>query len=191
MYSETPDIQAFNRLFSEYRRKFIYFAFTYLNDYDMAEDVVMEAFLYYWEKRDSISPEPNLQVYLLKVVKNKCLNHLRARSIRLRVNTAIRDHELRVLETDIRTLEAFEPKELFTAETREAVQKALDSMPEQTRKIFMMNRFDNMKYREIADASGLSVKAVEFHISKALKIMRAHLKGYAAFAAIFLTDILG
>lgn len=65
------------------------------------------------------------------------------------------------------------------------VEEALAQMPPQTREIFIKNRFDGLKYKDIAAETGLSVKSIEFHVSKALKILRLHLKDYFIILLFF------
>jgi RNA polymerase sigma-70 factor (ECF subfamily) len=183
MQEDISDIQLFNQLFSEYQKRFVYFAFTYLQDEAAAEDVVMDSFIYYWENRKVLETDSNIPAYILKVVKHKCLNYLRSRSIRLKVQNDINNHETRVLQTKIRTLEACEPHELLSEEAYEIVKKALTSLPAQTKDIFVRSRYHNQSYREIAEELGVSVKTVEFHISKALRVLRVFLNDY--FPLIF------
>jgi RNA polymerase sigma-70 factor (ECF subfamily) len=178
MREDISDIQLFNQLFSEYQKRFIYFAITYLQDEAAAEDVVMDSFIYYWENRKTLEPDSNIPAYILKIVKHKCLNHLRSRSIRIKVQNDINSHETRVLQARITTLEACEPHELFREEAYEIVKHALASLPARTRDIFVRSRYQNQNYREIAEELGVSAKTVEFHISKALKVLRLVLNDY-------------
>ena len=66
-------------------------------------------------------------------------------------------------------------------ELRTMLSEALDKLPENTRLIFEKNRFEGKKYTEIAEEQQISVKTVEAHISKALKILRVELKDYLPF----------
>lgn len=77
MPSNSSDLIRFNKFFSENQQRFIRFAWTYTRDEIVAEDIVMEALMSYWENRLKISSEINPFAYVLTVVKNKCLNHLR------------------------------------------------------------------------------------------------------------------
>ena len=76
------------------------------------------------------------------------------------------------------TLEACNPEKLFTDELQSLVDKALETLPEQTRDIFVRSRYNNQSHKEIAVALGISTKTVEFHITKALKVLRVALKDY-------------
>lgn len=86
-----------------------------------------------------------------------------------------------MLRTRISTLEACNPEELFSEEARRLVNETLDRLPEKTRTIFIRSRFDGKSYKEIAAEMGVTVKSVEFEVSKAMKILRVVLKDYLAY----------
>jgi RNA polymerase sigma-70 factor (ECF subfamily) len=88
----------------------------------------------------------------------------------------MKQHQERVLALRISTLEACDPEELFCSETRRIINETLAKMPEKTRRIFEMSRMEDRTYSQIAASLSLSVKTVEFHIAKALKILGSHLK---------------
>ena len=75
----------------------------------------------------------------------------------------------------ISSLEACEPETLFSNEVQELVNQALAKLPEKSRHIFIMSRYEGKNYQTIAN---LSVKSIEFHISKALNLLRKELKDY-------------
>jgi RNA polymerase sigma-70 factor (ECF subfamily) len=171
-------LKIFNQLYSDYRERFICFAHSYTKDLAVAEDITSDAFVQFWENRASIPSDENLPAYILTVVKNKCLNYLRHLKIAETAAENIKAHNDWALQTRISTLEACEPAELFGKEVREIIRRTLDAMPEQTRRIFIMSRYRNKTYLEIAGQTGLTVKGVEFHISKALKLLKISLKDY-------------
>ena len=82
------------------------------------------------------------------------------------------------LSTRISTLEACNPDEIFSEEVESIVRETLDLLPEQTRRIFLLSRFENKSNKEIAEEMKISIKGVEYHISKALKVLRVSLKDY-------------
>lgn len=171
------DLGSFNRLFGEYRQRFIRFAAGYVADAAAAEDIVMESFVAAWDRRDALTVE-EFPPYTLTVVKNKCLNYLRAQGVRLRAAENIHSHGVRMLDTRIATLEACDPAELFSEEARRLVDDALERLPARTRDIFVRSRFRGQSYKEIAAETGRTVKSVEFEVSKALKLLRVALKDY-------------
>ncbi|MDD4698325.1 MAG: RNA polymerase sigma-70 factor [Fermentimonas sp.] len=185
--NSSKDIQNFNALFNEYYRRFIRFAIGYLKDEQVAEDFVSEAFTVYWENKDDLLPETNPPAYILTIIKNKCLNHIKHIRIQQRVTDELKDHNEWVLQTKISTLEACDPDFIFSKELQEIIDNTLEKLPEKTQQIFSLSRDKGLTYKDIAAKTDLSQKAVEFHISKALHQLRVSLKDFIALSVfIFL-----
>lgn len=182
---EMLDLAAFDRLFGEYRPRFIRFAVSYVTDAAVAEDLVMESFMAAWERRALLS-EKSFPPYVLVIVRNKCLNHLRSRQVRLRAEEDLNSHRARLLELRVSTLEACEPAQLFSDEARRLVDETLARLPERTREIFQRSRFRGESYKEIAASMGTTVKSVEFEVSKAMKSLRVSLRDYLPLFCLFL-----
>ena len=89
-------------------------------------------------------------------------------------------HRQRELDLRIATLKDCEPDKIFSTEIQHIVNKALDKMPPQSREIFMLSRYSNLPNKKIAEQLNISLKTVEFHITKALRILRVELKDYLA-----------
>ena len=181
------NVEIFNRIYSKNKERFIRFAQSYLYTKDIAEDIVMDSFMYYWENIDSLDSEQNIEIYILKVIKHKSLNYLK----RLQKQREIGNHLLKMeaweLDIQISTLEACNPEQLFSAEIQEIIAKAVHMLPQQTRDIFIRSRYDNQSHTEIAQALNLSTKSVEYHITKALKLLRVALKDY--FPLLFIIHL--
>ena len=182
----TFNLTEFNHFFIDYQQRFVHFANTYVHDEAIAEDFVIESMMYYWENRDRLPPDTNVPAYVLTVIKHRCIDHLR----RLQRHQDASDEISRIYawELSIRmvTLEDFEPSEIFPNEIQEIVNKTLDTLPEQTRRIFVMSRYENKPHKEIAELLDMTTKGVEFHISKATKILRVTLKDYLPAYILFL-----
>ena len=73
---------------------------------------------------------------------------------------------------------AYESDALSVSELETKISSALDKLPERCKQVFMLNRFEDLKYKEVAEKLGISVKTVEVQMSKALKILREELKDY-------------
>lgn len=175
---ENRDIQTFNYLFTKYKGRFTHFARTYVDDEMTAEDIAVESLMYYWENRKNLDGHSNVLAYVLTVVKHKCLDHLRKMRTREDFAEYLQNLETRRLNVRIATLEACNPERIFSDELQSLVDKALASLPEQTRDVFIRSRYNNQSHKEIAEALGISTKTVEFHITKALKVLRVALKDY-------------
>lgn len=171
-------MHAFSSFFLENQEKFLSFAYSYTRDRAEAEDILMESMTALWENREKWQEGSNLHGLLLTIIKNKCLNYLHHEQIKFRVQENINDHGLRELNLRISTLEACEPDSLFNTEIQLILSKALKKLPQQSRKIFILSRQQNTPNKKIAEQLGVSVKTVEFHITKTLKFLRQELKDY-------------
>ena len=104
------DLNTFNSIFQEYQPRFLLFAQSYLRNILVAEDVVMESFMYYWENRHQLSSSINIPAYILTTVKHKCLNYLQHLDVRTKVSEELTEHAEWKLYIQITTLEACDPQ---------------------------------------------------------------------------------
>ncbi len=178
---KSSELQVFNRLYSDYRTRFVRFAYSYVRDIAIAEDIVTEAFVAYWENKDTISNNSNIPAYILTIVKNKCLNYLTRSELKIKTLTNLQENAQWELNLRISTLEACNPDELFSEEIQAIVEKTLSSLPPKTLEVFQLSRYKNKTHKEIAEILGITTKGVEFHITKALSQLRINLKDYIFF----------
>lgn len=171
----------------ENRLRFERLAVLYVHDSEVARDIVMDSFRYFMEHINGIDTTGNVEGYMFRVVKNKCLDWLQRERIRQTVENVLqRDAEFEI-DMRIATLRAFDPDWLYDEELRNNIYAAIERLPEKTRRIFLMSRHDNMSYKEISARLNISVKTVEFHISKALSLLRTDLGDkMMIYALIFL-----
>lgn len=172
------DINNFNKLYNEYNDRFIRFAFGYVRDIAVSEDFVSEAFVLYWENIHKLEPDTNPPAYILTIIKNKCLNYLKQQQTHNRIAEELKKHSDWVTQTKINNLEACDPDLLFREEIQTIINETLNRLPKRTRKIFLLNRNDGFSYEEIAEKMNLSIKSIEYHISKVLSQMRVSLKDF-------------
>lgn len=185
---EREELQAFTTLFERCKEPFIRFANSYLRDRAAAEDIYVEATMQYWQKRHELAEGTNAAAYILTALKNKSLNHLRHLDVRMEAEESLYDQADRELNFRIASLEACDPRELFTAEIQRIVRQTLEQLPEQTRLIFYKSRFEGKSNKEIAEELDTSVKNIEYHISKALKVLRSQLKDYLSLLLFLLAS---
>lgn len=176
----------FATLFETYKEPFTMFANSYIRDIVVAEDIYVEAMMQYWEKRPLLPADTNIPAYILTTVRNKALNYLRHLDVKTEVEEHLFTHNTRELNFRITSLEACEPTDLFTEEMKQIICRTLAELPEQTRQIFFKSRYENKTNREIAEELGVSIKTVEFHITKALKVFRIKLKDYLPLILVFI-----
>lgn len=168
----------FEHLFSTYKIKFTNFAFLYVKDKAIAEDIVIDSFVYFWENKHRLVSEDNIPAYILTMIKHKCLNHLKRQQLHQAIVDNMVSHSQWELSTRISTLEACEPYHVFSEEIKLIVSNTLKKMSKQTELVFRMSRMNNMSHKEIAEKMNMSAKSVEFHIAKVLKKLRHQLKDY-------------
>jgi RNA polymerase sigma-70 factor (ECF subfamily) len=176
----------FTSLFNHYKEPFISFANSYVRDIHIAEDLYMEAMLDFWEKRHDFNDSLNIPAYILTMIKHKALNHLRHLYIKNDVESAMHSLGQRELNLRIASLNDCIPSELFAGDIREIIRETFKKLPGQTRQIFYLSRIRHKKNKEIAEELDISLKTVEFHISKALKLFSVHLKDYLYVLLLFI-----
>lgn len=183
---ESSELKTFNKLYTEYRTRFVRFANTYVRDGSVAEDIATEAFMVYWENRANLNSDSNIPAYILTVVKNKCLNHLEHVKVQHRTLGNMQEHANWELNIRITTLAACNPEELFSADVQKIIDSTLNNLPKKTLEVFRLSRYYNKSNKEIAEMLNITVKGVEFHITKALSELRKGLKDYLhIFLAFF------
>ena len=170
-------LKDFESIYKNYYRKAFLFTKSYVHNELIAEDITSESLLRLWEeiRRQEIR---HPDAFLLKILKNKALDHLKHETIRINAHDVITNNYFEELTLRISLLEACDPEEIFSAELQEIIEKTLSEYPDQTRHIFEMSRFQNMSNKEIAEELNLSPKTIEYHITKALKGLRISLKDY-------------
>lgn len=164
------DITAFEMFFKTYYQPLCNYAYTFIQDKDEAEEIVQSAFLSVWEKRHSLDIKTSLKSYLYTMVRNTSLNVIKHEKIKQKyVGEALAVNE--------RSYESV-TQSVLSSELEERIHLAMEALPEQCRLVFKLSRFEELKYAEIAAQLEISVKTVENHMGKALKIMREQLKDY-------------
>jgi len=176
----------FNDFYKKYYRKIFLFAKSYVHETFTAEDIASEALISLWEimKKNEIQ---HPATFLFSIVKNKAIDYLRHELVKQEAFARMSDIGLREINTRITTLEACDPDKLFSTEIKHIIDKTLSSLPDNTRKAFEMSRFQELSREEIAQVLGMSVKGVEYHLSRALSALRIHLKDYLPFLIFLLS----
>ncbi len=172
----------FEELFRSFFPGLVLFAQKYLPDQDTAKEIVHNVFLNLWEKRGTIDTGSPLKSYLFTSVHNRCLNHIRDQK-KFDKNEENMDR----LDT---SLFAVGTDNLEEQELELRISEALQALPEKCRQVFILNRFEELKYKEIAEKLGISIKTVEAQMSKALRIMREKLIDYLTILILFIINHL-
>lgn len=162
------DIKAYNKLYNLFFAPLCVFARRYLNDMETIEDCVQEVFLNIWKNRKDISIELSIRSYLLSSTKNKCLSIIEKNKSKLTYEQYI-----------LNTYDEYSVEDLYSVEElKEMIEEGINKLPEKLKKVFCMNRFEHLTYKEIAEELNISVKTVELYMHKSLVMMTSHLKDY-------------
>jgi RNA polymerase sigma-70 factor (ECF subfamily) len=161
------DESAFEQVFKLHFKGLHAYAFTILKDEDEAEEMVQQVFFKLWERSETLNITGSVSSYLYRAVHNESLNYLKHEKVKS-------NHRLHVAYS-MKNEADHASKKLLGRELETKLQAALNDLPEQCRTIFQMSRFEELKYREIADKLDISVKTVENQMGKALKLLRTKL----------------
>ena len=170
-------VSSFNEIYTSYYKKSFFFAKSYVHDDLAAEDIASDSLIKLWEKLKTEKLD-YIEPLLLTILKNKALDYLKHEEVKRTAFESMADWHQQELSIRISTLESCDPNEIFSDEVESIIRETLKLLPEQTRQIFLLSRFENKSNKEIAEQMGISIKGVEYHISKALKALRITLKDY-------------
>jgi RNA polymerase sigma-70 factor (ECF subfamily) len=176
------DDAAFEQMFKTHFKALHAYANVTLRDEEQAEEIVQGVFIKLWEKRELLHIDTSVKAYLYRSVHNECLNHIKRNKVKARYE------EHAINSGSNHTESAAKLLELKELEGR--IQEALAELPQQCRIIFQMSRFEELKYKEIAEQLNLSVKTVENQMGKALKLMRVKLRDFLPLFLFWLDRML-
>ncbi|MGE4289225.1 MAG: RNA polymerase sigma-70 factor [Salinivirgaceae bacterium] len=153
-------------------------AFGVLKDRDDARDIVQQVFLKLWNLRDEVNFDQNMRAYLHRSVINTALNFIDK-------NKRIVNEE-QSADNIFDSLQVKPNSDYLSDEVELAIKKAIAALPDKCQTVFSLSRFSDLSNKEIAEELNISLKAVEKHISKALRDLRVSLKPYMDLIYVFL-----
>jgi len=174
-------IQQGNRIlfevnFRKYYSPLCGFAYTKLQSSDIAEEIVQDVFVNLWDKR-SVLDITYFKSYLYTSVNNSVLNHFKHEKVK-------REHKA---EMKVVGEEATEDDTMEFTELQSKLAALVAAMPEQRQKVFKLAKMEGLKYKDIAEKLGVSIKTVENHMGKALSYLREHLQDFYVLLPLLLT----
>ena len=163
------DESAYNHLFNTYYIILTAFANKYVNDQEVARDIVQNLFVNMFESRKHIVIVSSLKAYLFQSVQNRCINYIKT----IRLHEKHHDHMKSSTEiaTDLEEM-------IIETELEQLIFQRIGELPDQCRRIFLLSRTRGRLNKEIAELLDISIRTVETQISKALKILREDLRDY-------------
>ena len=176
------DEAAFEQVFKTHFKNLHAYACTIIKEEAAAEEVVQQVFFKLWERSKALSISGSVAAYLYRAVYNESLNYLKHQKVQSNYQQYF-NHAMKN-ENDAAG------KKLSLKELEGKLHTAMNNLPEQCRTIFQLSRFEELRYREIAERLGISVKTVENQMGKALKILRTKLVEFLPFTVFCLLKFL-
>lgn len=163
------DKVAFEGLFKAHFKRLHAYAFGLIGDESTAEEMVQLVFIRLWERRQYLKIHTSFKSFIYRSVHNESINFLKSRRIRT-------NHQNQMAGALTQSLYVESPlAKMELAELTKNLRQAISELPEQCGLIFCLSRFEDLKYREIADQLGISIKTVEAQMTKAMKILKKKL----------------
>ncbi len=161
------DKKAFEEIFRKYREKIYYFAIRYYNSAEDVENVVQDVFIKLWDERAGVKEELSLNNYIYTIAKNHLFNLQRKKINEKAYRSYIVDHLVQTPNLE---------DELIYADLKESIDKIIDDLPAQRKKVFMMGNMEGLSNKEVASLLKLSIRTIEVHKSLALQTLRKAFK---------------
>ena len=163
------------------------FANQILNNAALAEEVVDDVIFYLWEHRSEVEIRYSIRAYLMRAVRNRCLNELQSQSPReeLHLSSFLSPESMDFL--DFLFVDDKQPLGmLLEQELEDELKRSIDELPLECRRVFYKSRFEQKKYEEIAEELGISVNTVKYHIKNALAFLQKRLGNYLKLLIVYI-----
>ena len=178
--------EAFRYIYKTYYTDLCRIARGYLTDSYLSESIVEDLVYSLWENRSKIAINTSLKNYLFRSVANKCINYLQLEYVKR--ETACSSEDL-VIYSDLWSLGENPVEHLEGKELHAIIQKTINGLSPETRKVFLLSRFENKRQEEIAEIMGITIHTVKYHMRSALDKLKEAAKSYLALIVMFITNI--
>lgn len=168
---------AYGELFNRHWENVYNMVYARIRHKTVTEEVTQEIFMKLWDKRADLAIE-NFSAYLFTCVKHRCINYIESKLSRKKHWDHYKNF-LPVQDDSTNKTVAFN-------DLRDALEKGLNTIPEKSKVIFRLNRFEGRSVKEIAGQMNLSEKAIQYHLTRSVKELRLYLKEFLAVSAFFL-----
>lgn len=176
----TGNEKGFEQIYQKYWTKLFSVAYNYTRSRETSQEIVQEIFVSLWVNRETLKAQATLQAYLFGAIRNKIYDHLDKQAVRSK-------HQLFISQQQTAAANVTEQHVAYS-ELQELVQEQIQSLPDTTRQVFQLSRVNGSSIPEIATELQVSVKTVEYHLTKALKHLRLRL-GQLWFVLTLLTSL--
>lgn len=178
MRTKPEYIVQFEEVYISYYSRMKRFAQEYVIREEDAENIVHDIFTELWENKLEFISHINLNGYIFVVLKNRCIDFLRRKTTEQQTIHKMQEEYLQTLKLKFESLEALDNKLLSEPDIDTIIQNAIDSLPEKCRQIFVMNKIDGKKQKQISEELNISIHTVESQMAIAYKKLKETLKDF-------------
>lgn len=175
---------AYKYLYDEYYTKLCRLANFYVRDTFVSENLVGDLIYYLWETREELIIRESLNAYLFTSIRNRCYNYLSQAHVQ-------RESSITQLQENSLIFSMHSESDLpigilMEKELQNVVDLAISRLPEQTKKVFELKRYEDLSYEDISAQLNISINTVKYHIKSALKLLREELKEFLTVSILLL-----
>ena len=173
-----PDI--YRRLVKEWFPKLSILINSYIFNVEVARDLAQDILISLWENKDKLRDDTTFDKYFYVLAKNKAFNYLKQKRYDI---IDIEDYETELIKINLmeQLLEKDSLENIIIKENIQKIQALIQSLPSNSKEIFILSRKYNLKNKDIAIRLGISVKTVEYHITKTLAFFRKNMEVFYCF----------
>ncbi|MDR0835774.1 MAG: RNA polymerase sigma-70 factor [Tannerella sp.] len=176
----------FKQFYLFYYPKLVRFSQEYVLLLDDAEDIVQDVFVIIWKERHSLGHVQNMNAYLFRLVKNKCIDFLRHKTMCEEKHKILQDNLMREYESNLLSMENFNENDIEEEDREAQAWAALQSLSEGCREVFILSKLEGMSHQAIADKLNISLSTVNNQVCTAVSKLKNKLKGYSFFLLFLL-----
>ncbi len=174
------NLSEYKTLFETHYTHLCQYSYQFTYNLEASKDIIQSIFIDVWEKRETMDENRSIRSYLFTSARNRSLNYIR--DIKKRTSSlSIEDLEIPIIS---------EEEPISTEEISKFVEKAMSQLTDRTREIFLMCRYQGLKYKEVAEELNVSQKNVEAHMSKAMRILKEYIKSSNSFYIVIIVSLL-
>lgn len=170
------DERAFEFYFKEYYNRIVGFCMQYVADEDKARSIAQEAFIKLWMNRKKVQKINGIRAFLYTSSKTECLNLIRHKKVAQKYRSDRLQEKEDLLHAEILGSLNFDP--FAFSELEGLIKEAIEDLPERSRLVFIKKRVESKKNKEIAEELGITLKAVEANMTRAMKFLKSRLSDY-------------
>jgi RNA polymerase sigma-70 factor (family 1) len=174
---EKEDSAAFREIYIRYWKEIFTLAYKKVRSKELAEELTQNIFVSLWERRTGHGVQ-HLKSWLLGALKFSIINQYKSQMVHEKYVSYSSSHSSELSDATV--------QQIFLKDLSEAVELGVTLLPKKTQKVFKLSRMENRTVKEISQTMNISEKAVEYHITQSLKVMKVHLKEYLLLLLLFI-----